>query len=350
LGGSDEGAAGTAALMRNPIRRFSIGFIVGEDFMRRLFLVIALSLAFLPSPSIAKVQYPQSKVTLVTEVPKGDAADDFLRTMVKYLGPIMGVEFAIENITGKEGEDAIKKVAASKPDGSVMFLLTTDTMQSAVHHKFDASFKKLDPLAIVAYDPLVIYTRADTKWKTLGDVVAAAKADPGKMKWGAESEGSLDFLAMEKLAETANANVSIVTHKDDRDVVDAVQSGKVDIGVVEIQEIAKDVKAGKVHLLVALTAKRLPSQPKLPTAAELGYTTLSYQFRGLATAKGMPEELALLWRKALSELITVPAFKAEHSKDSLAIHIDSRQDARDTVDYVLHQLSDANAAGNGKVN
>jgi putative tricarboxylic transport membrane protein len=318
--------------------------------MRRLLPVMAVCLAFLPGPLLAKVAYPVNKVTLVTEVPKGDAADDFLHKMVKYLGPIMGVEFTIENITGRQGEDAIKKVAASKPDGGTIFLLTTDTMQSAVHHQFETSFRQLDPLAIVAYDPLVIYARADSHWKTLSEVVAAAKAKPGTMKWGTEEEGALDYLAMVKLAKAADVKVEIATHPDDRAVVDAVQSGKVDIGVVEVQEIAGDIKTGKVRPLAALTAKRLPSLPKLPTAAELGYTTLAYQFRGLATANGMSEELAVLWRKALSELIAVPAFKAEHSKDSLALHIDSRQDARDAVDYVMHQLSDANPASNRKVN
>jgi tripartite-type tricarboxylate transporter receptor subunit TctC len=296
------------------------------------------------------MRYPHAKVIIVTEVTKGDAADDFLRGMAKYLGPIMGVAFTVENVPGKQGETAIKRVAASKPDGSVIFLLTTDAMQSAVRHGFEASFAKLDPLAIIAYDPLVIYTRADTSWKTLGDVVATAKANPGKMKWGTEHEGSLDFEAMKKLAKTAKADVAIVTHDDDRGVVDAVTSGKVDIGVVEVAEIASDVAAGKVRLLAALTAKRLPSQPNLPTAAELGYTTLSYQFRGLATAKGMPDELAALWNEALGELIANPAFRAEHSKDSLAVHIDNREDARDAVDFVMQQLDDANAENNGKVN
>src|SRR5262249_45280076 len=124
--------------------------------------------------------------------------------------------------------------------------------------------------------------------------------------------------------------------------------GKVDIGVVEIQQIADEVKKGKVRLLAALTAQRLPSQPNLPTAAELGFTTLSYQFRALATPKGMPDELAVLWRKALTELARVAAYKAEHSRDSLAVHVASREDARDAVEYVLHQLSDANEANNSR--
>jgi putative tricarboxylic transport membrane protein len=318
--------------------------------MRRLCLAVALGLAFLPGRLIAKVHYPNAKVTMVTDAPQGDAPDNFLRGMVKYLGPIMGVTFEVENVTGKEGEDAVKRVAASKPDGSVIFLLTTDSMQSAVHHNFEASLENLDPLAIVAYDPLVIYTRADTKWKTLADVIAAAKANPGKMKWGTEHEGSADFEAMKRLAQSANAKVEIVTHGDDHAVMDAVAAGKVDVGVVEVQEIADDVKAGKVRMLAALTAKRLPSQPKLPTAAELGYTTLSYQFLGLATPKGMSDELATIWNQALRELIAVPAFKAEHSTDSLANHIDDREDTRDTVDYVMHQLSSAKAPSNDKVN
>lgn len=316
--------------------------------MRHVFLVVALGLAFLPSQLVAKVQYPQAKVTLVTDGPKGDAGDEFLRGMVKYLGPIMGVSFEVENVTGNQGEDAIKRVAEAKPDGSVLLLLTTDIMHSAVHHDFAARLQNVDPLAIIAYDPLVIYTRADTNWTTLADVIAAAKANPGKVKWGTEEEGSLDYESMKKLAEAAKANVAILTYPDDQGVIDAVMSAKVDIGVVEVQQIAKDVKAGKLRMLAALTAKRLPSQPKLPTAAELGFTTLSYQFLGLASPTGMSDELATLWDSALGEMLATPGFKAEHSKDSLANHIDNREDTRDAVDYVVRQLT--NATSSGKVN
>ena len=209
----------------------------------------AACLALLSACAFAQAPYPQSRVTLVTHSSPGGGTDLFLREVAQHLGPIMNTSFAVENIRGGSGATAVAHVAAGKPDGSIFYGTTPTYIQTTLLSKPAVGWDGLDPIAIVFLDPEVIYTRTESPYKTLTDVINFAKANPGKSRWGASNPASLERLAMERLARTTGVKAAIVPHDGGGDQMIGVLNGTYDIGIGEIQELRGQLEAGKIRLL-----------------------------------------------------------------------------------------------------
>jgi putative tricarboxylic transport membrane protein len=286
----------------------------------------ALMLASAPTP--AQAPYPHNRVTLVTHSSPGGGTDLFLRELAQHLGPLMKTSFAVENIRGGSGATAVAHVAAGKPDGSIFYGTTPTYIQTTLLSKPQVGWDGLDPIAIVFLDPEVIYTRADSPHKTLADVIAFAKANPGKSRWGASNPASLERLAMERLARSTGVKAPIVSHEGGGDQMIGVLNGTYDIGIGEVQELKGQIEAGKVRLLAVLGDKRLDGLPQLPTAKEQGFNVVVTKFRGIAAPKGMSDELAKTWEEALRKALEVPAYKASYTKENLIPMLMGREQAR----------------------
>ncbi|MBL8806706.1 MAG: tripartite tricarboxylate transporter substrate binding protein [Rhodospirillales bacterium] len=283
---------------------------------RRTFL--AASACMVASGGVsAQTRYPVSPVTLVTHSSPGGGSDVFLRELIKHLTPVMGTNFAVENVRGGSGAAAVAKVAKAAPNGGMFYATTPTYIQTSLLSKPEVGYDGLDPIVVVFLDPEVIYTRAESPFKTLAEAVAYAKANPGKGKWGAANPASLERIALERMKKVAGAQAAVVSHEGGGDLMINVLNGTLDIGIGEIQEIRAQLEAGKIRLLGVLTEKRLPDFASLPTAREQGLDVVVTKFRGLAGPKGIPDEIAAQWERAIRQVLESPAFKAEYAKDSL---------------------------------
>jgi len=302
----------------------------------RLKFAATACLALLSACAFAQAPYPQSRVTLVTHSSPGGGTDLFLREVAQHLGPIMKTSFAVENIRGGSGATAVAHVAAGKPDGSIFYGTTPTYIQTTLLSKPAVGWDGLDPIAIVFLDPEVIYTRTDSPYKTLTDVINFAKANPGKSRWGASNPASLERLALERLARTSGVKAAIVPHDGGGDQMIGVLNGTYDIGIGEIQELRGQLEAGKIRLLAVLGEKRLDGKPNLPTAKELGYNVVVTKFRGIAGPKGVSDEVAKAWEDALRKVMEVPAYKADYTKEDLIPMLMGREQARKfTAQFVV---------------
>lgn len=296
----------------------------------------AACLALLSACAFAQAPYPQSRVTLVTHSSPGGGTDLFLREVAQHLGPIMKTSFAVENIRGGSGATAVAHVAAGKPDGSIFYGTTPTYIQTTLLSKPAVGWDGLDPIAIVFLDPEVIYTRTESPYKTLTDVINFAKANPGKSRWGASNPASLERLAMERLARATGVKAAIVPHDGGGDQMIGVLNGTYDIGIGEIQELRGQLEAGKIRLLAVLGDKRLDGKPNLPTAKEQGYNVVVTKFRGIAGPKGVSDEVAKAWEDALRKVMEVPAYKADYTKEDLIPMLMGREQARKfTAQFVV---------------
>jgi putative tricarboxylic transport membrane protein len=282
--------------------------------MKRLTAIAVAALFALAMPVAA--QYPVQNVTLVTHSSAGGGSDVFLRTLVKYLGPKMGVNFAVENVTGGSGARAVAKVAQSPADGSVLYATTPTYIQTTLLSKPQYGYDSLVPVVNVFLDPEIIYTRAQSPFKTLPDAIADAKKT-GKGKWGAANPASLERIAMERLNRVTGAKAVIVSHEGGRDQLLNVLNGTYDIGIGEVQEIASQIESGQVRLLAVLTEKRLPQLPNLPTAKEQGVDLVVTKFRGLAGPKNLPPAVLKAWEAGIRAVLADPAYQKEYARESL---------------------------------
>jgi putative tricarboxylic transport membrane protein len=272
--------------------------------------------------------YPVSRVTLVTHSSPGGGTDVFLRNLNKHLSGVMKTNFAVENIRGGSGATAVAHVAKGAADGSIFYGTTPTYIQTTLLSKPPVGYDGLDPMVIVFIDPEVIYTRAESPFKTLADVVAHAKANPGKSRWGAANPASLERIGMERLARAGGVKVPIVSHEGGGDLMIGVLNGTYDIGIGEVQELQGQLEAGKIRLLATLSEKRLAGLPNLPTAKEQGLNVVIRKFRGIASPKGLPDAVAKTWEDAIRKVVELPAYKAEYTKDHLTPMVLGRAEAR----------------------
>jgi putative tricarboxylic transport membrane protein len=293
-----------------------------------LLATACLSLFVSSAAHAQPVAYPVSRVTLVTHSSPGGGTDVFLRNLNKHLSGVIKTNFAVENIRGGSGATAVAHVAKGAADGSIFYGTTPTYIQTTLLSKPPVGYDGLDPMVIVFIDPEVIYTRAESPFKTLADVVAHAKANPGKSRWGAANPASLERIGMERLARAGGVKVPIVSHEGGGDMMIGVLNGTYDIGIGEVQELQGQLEAGKIRLLATLSDQRLAGLPNLPTAKEQGLNVVIRKFRGIASPKGLPDAVAKTWEDAIRKVVDSPAYKAEYTKDHLTPMVLGREAAR----------------------
>jgi putative tricarboxylic transport membrane protein len=298
--------------------------MIAKNLLATLGVVLFAAAAAHAQPA----DYPVSRVTLVTHSSPGGGTDVFLRDLSKQLATVMKTNFAVENIRGGSGATAVAAVAKGAPDGSIFYGTTPTYIQTTLLSKPPVGYDGLDPIVIVFLDPEIIYTRAESPYKSLTDVINFAKANPGKSRWGASNPASLERIAMERLARAAGVKVPIVSHEGGGDQMIGVLNGTYDIGIGEMQEIQGQLEAGKIRLLATLSETRLQGLPQLQTAKEQGFNVVVRKFRGLAGPKGVPDNVAKAWEDAIRKVIALPAYKAEYTREHLTPIVMGREAAR----------------------
>src|SRR5688572_33404963 len=229
--------------------------------------------ALLLAPLLALAQnYPTKPVRIVLPFGPGGVADITTRTIAPRLSEGLGQQVVVENMPGAGGIRASSEVAKAEPDGHTLLLLTNGNAVS------QALFKSLpyDPvndfsmISTVGFFSMVIVTGANSKYKTLQEVIAAAKQNPGKLNIGTITPGGTQHLAGELFRSSAGIDALVVPHKTTGEVVIGVRQGSLDVGVDFIAPLIGGIKAGDLRPLAVTAGKRQPQLPDVPTAGEAG--------------------------------------------------------------------------------
>ena len=278
-------------------------------------VLIAITLQAHAAAQTAPVPYPRRVVTLVTHSSPGGGSDVFLRQMVRHLRKYVDANFVVENVSGGSGARAIARVAAARPDGSVLYATTPTYIQTSLLSSPARTWRDLDPVVNVFTDTEIIYTRTDGPFRTLRDVIA--KAREGRGRWGAANPASLERMAAERLKQLAKVNAAIVSHEGGGDLMINVLNGTLDIGVGEIGETRAQLEAGRIRLLAVFNERRVPAYPNVPSVKELGYDVVVEKFRGLAGPRGLPPEIVRIWEQAMQKLLADPEYRRLYAAESL---------------------------------
>ena len=236
-------------------------------------LAALLGSLFVLLPAIAAAQgYPSKPIHIVLPFGPGGVADITTRTIAPKLSEALGQNVIVENMPSAGGIRASETVAHAEPDGYTILLLTNGNAVSK------ALFKSLpyDPLSdfamisTVGYFSMVIVTNESSKYKTLPELIAAAKADPGKLNIGTITPGGTQHLAGELFLSMAGIQAVVVPHKTTGEVVVGVRNGSLDAGVDFIAPLLSQIKQGQLRALAVTAGKRQPQLPDVPTAIEAG--------------------------------------------------------------------------------
>ena len=278
--------------------------------------VVAALLAPALMPGAAQAKWPEKPVRIVLPFGPGGVADVTARIMADRLSKKFGQQVVIENMPGPGGINAARAVITAPADGYTMGLVTNGTAISVAafnHLPFDPT--QFQMVSTIGLFDLVFAVKADAPYKSLKDVVAAAKANPGKLNIGTIAVGGTQNLGAELFKSQANVNMVIVPYKNSPDVVVSVLRGDTAMLVEFPPAIQGQVNDGKLRVLATSAPKRSALAPDLPTAAESGvpgYEVTSWN--AIFAPKGTPKEIVDAMNAAMREVLAMPDVKAAFAK------------------------------------
>ncbi len=282
---------------------------------RRLGPLVAFSCATALAVACGNAGGPSRVTTLVTHSSPGGGSDVFLRELVPHLTRLMGGTFVVDNIQGGSGARAMAAVAQSAPERPFLYATTPTFIFTSLLSEPAVRYTDLEPLVNLFFDPEVLYTAADSRFRSVADVLAHARTGAGR--WGAANPASLERQVLEQIKQKTGTNPAITTFEGGADMLLNVLNHTLDVGVGELQEIRSQLEAGRLRLLAVVGDERLPQFPDVPTAREQGIDLAVRKFRGLAGPRGLPAETIAAWEAAIPKLLEDPAYRTLYLENSL---------------------------------
>jgi len=287
--------------------------------LRTLFAGLAAVVALTVCP--AQAAYPDRPITLVVPFAPGGGADATGRAIGQYLEKRLKQPVVVVNRGGAGGQIGFTAIAKAKPDGYTIGIITAPNV--VVFPLQGPTQYKMSEFALIANlveDEGMFFVRKDSRFKSIGDLVAYAKANPGKVTVGTTGEGSLPHLAMLALEQKADIRLNAVHYAGAAPTRMAILTGDLDMAYVTAVDGAGDLRAGSVRALGVTARKRLESMPATATLTEQGYEVVTSASRGLAAPAGTPEPVLQLLRSALADAAKDPAFLDAAQKQGMPLN------------------------------
>jgi tripartite-type tricarboxylate transporter receptor subunit TctC len=254
-------------------------------------LVPALLTALALWPVAHAQTFPSKPIRIVVPFGAGGVADLTARTVAGRLAEQLGQSVVIENKPGAGGVVAAETVLKAEPDGHTLLLMSNGTAVSAGLFKslpFD-TLKDFAPISTLGTFDIAIVVPVDSRFKTLGDLLAHARSNPGKLNVGSINIGSTQNLAAELFKSTAAMDAQIVPFNGTPAVVTALRGGQIDAAVEVLGPVMSQVQAKALRVLAVTGEKRSASLPDVPTARESGLSSfVAASWNGLAAPARTP--------------------------------------------------------------
>lgn len=234
---------------------------------------LAAAVAALASPAVHAADYPSKPITLVIPFSAGGSTDIVGRLLAQKMSESMNISVVVENKPGANGTIGVDRVAKSPADGYTLVLGDVGGMSMApgLYPKLPYNpLKDLAPVSLVGRSPLVLTVGANSPLKSLGDLTAAAKANPGKLNYPSSGTGGPNHMGGELYAIQSKVKVTHVPYKGSAPSVVSLVAGETDFGFLTAVTINSQLKAGNVRALAVAHDTRLLSMPDVPTTTEAG--------------------------------------------------------------------------------
>ena len=281
---------------------------------RRNVLALIGSLA----PTVAFGAYPERPVKLLVALAPGGPADTAARVFAPYFAEQLGQNVVIENRTGASSVVGTESVVRAPPDGYTLLFGSSSSfaVNPAVmkNLRFDVQ-KDLRLVGLVSYTPHVLVVRASLAAQSLGELIALAKAQPGKLTYASSGAGGAIHLASELLKREAGIDVVHVPYRGGGPAVLGLLTGDVDIFINDASTTVEYVRSGKLRALAMAWPKRSALLPEVPTFAELGLAgVVSSSWFGLAAPVETPADIVRRLADAMPQVFALPAYQARLEK------------------------------------
>jgi tripartite-type tricarboxylate transporter receptor subunit TctC len=283
--------------------------------MRSLLWVKSLSIgcAFMASVFAHAQTYPDRPITIVVPFTPGGVSDITARPLSIGLTADLGQNVIIENKGGAGGAIGMAAASKAKPDGHTLLMALPSMITIPISDRISGrastfQMNQFRPIARLTADPTVLAVRADSPWNNLGDFVREARRNPGKVSYSSSGIYGTTHVAMEILANSANIKLLHVPFTGGGQQVSALLSGQVQATMQTPGAIAPHLAAGKLKVLGALSAERVPSMPQIPTTKEQGFDGEFYLWTGLFVPTSTPDAVINRLRESVKKAAAHPSF------------------------------------------
>ena len=270
----------------------------------------------------AQTVWPAGPVRLIMPYPPASSGDLITRKVAPFLGQRLGAPFFVENRPGANGNIGMKAVKDSAPDGytfvsaSDIQFAVSPAVYASLPYDMDRDFVPVAPLARIIN---VIVANRNLKADNLRELVALAKAQPGKITYASTGVGSTHQLFMELLKMQGGFDVVHVPYKGTGEATPDLISGQVDVMFFGVTQALTQVHAGQLKVLAVGAPQRLPELPDVPTIAESGFPGFtSTNIWGVMAPSGTPNPIVARLRGAIAEALTDPDIRAWYRTSALS--------------------------------
>jgi tripartite-type tricarboxylate transporter receptor subunit TctC len=273
------------------------------------------ALAVWPSLQTNAQNWPDKPIKFIVAAPAGSSLDDLARTIGDRLKDKLGQPVVVENRPSAGGTVATDLVAKSPPDGSTMVISFNGPLAFGPHLYTKLPYdpqKDLAPVIITSSQPNVLVVNAALPVKSVKELIAYAKANPGKLNYASVGNGSSSHLTMELLKSTAGLDITHVPFNGSPPAVTATIQGETQMMLAVMQPLQAQIQAGRLRALAVTSASRFPLFPDLPTIAEAGFPDFeALAWNGVLVAAGTPKPIVTQLNTEINAILSDPSVKSK---------------------------------------
>jgi len=312
-------------------------------FLSRLAVLMTIGFGTFAAVTAQAQTYPNKPLRVVVPFGAGGVADLTARTVAQKMSESLGQAVVIDNRPGAGGIVAAEMVAKSEPDGYTLLLMSNANAVSAGLFKslpFDP-IKDFTPVSLMGTFDLAIVTSADSRFQTLPELLAWAKANPGKLNIGSINIGSTQHLTAELFKSASGMDAQVVPFNGTPAVMTALRGGQIDVAVEVLSPVLPQIKGGALRALAVTGTKRNMALPQVPTAKEGGLPNLlSTSWNGLGVPAKTPQAVVDRLNKEVTAALQNPAVRQKLLDLNVEPHPSTVVQAHDWLQTEIKRWSD----------
>jgi tripartite-type tricarboxylate transporter receptor subunit TctC len=284
------------------------------------------ALTLLPRP--ARAAFPNRPVRIIVPFAAGTSSDFQARMIGERMAPVLRQPVIVENRAGAGGVVGADAVAKAPPDGYTLLLGSNGPLTNApvlqARLPYDPE-RDFAAVAMISRSPVTLSVRADSPFRNLADLLAAARAKPGDLSIGSSGQGSATHFLIEQVMAAAGISLTHVPYRGSSQSVPDLIAGNIPLVMAEISTILPLWQSGRARILAMSSAERMPIAPEIPTLIEQGLNLTGGSWAGLVTAAGAPPEAVAALAAAVQAGLREPTYRARQAELGAEIVAEAEQ-------------------------
>jgi len=277
------------------------------------------AVTLLAAASAHAQSWPTKPVRVIAPVPAGGTPDVVARMVTPGLSALLGQQFVLDNRGGAGGLIGAELAARATPDGYTLFFGSPGSLTILPHLQKKVAYDALKdfvPVSLVCIGPFLLIAHPSLQAKTVKELIAQTKSEPGKLNYASAGNGAANHIAMELMKSLAGVNITHIPYKGaPQAVTDVIGGNGVQMMFNSIPPVIQHVKAGRLRVLGVSTAKRSSQLPDVPTISEAGVPGYeSITWFGMLAPTGTPKDILARLHSALVKVVHAPELKAQFEK------------------------------------